>query len=115
MFKWSSYGRVKYKDDVFEQDIIVMPDERVEMRKPVGDSNSLGLSETERILAAAPETEIVVIGTGEHDSLQVASESRALMENRGLRLFVFPTPQALSKYNEVYFTKKTLALIHVTG
>ena len=110
MFGWTSFGRVKFKNEIYDHDIYV--DVGMEAHPRGGKSHDITRDELESMLDS--EVEAVVIGTGQSGCARLTPEARRLIEERQLELHMYESPQAVKEYNRICVTRKTVALIHVT-
>jgi hypothetical protein len=111
MFGWTTFGKVKFKDTIFDTDIAV----DIEMNaheRAVADHHSIGVEEIRSLLT--PDVEAIVIGTGQQGIAKLTKEAYDLIAHRQLELHIDESPRAIKDYNEICTTKKTVAIIHVT-
>ncbi|RLG21384.1 hypothetical protein DRN74_02365 [Candidatus Micrarchaeota archaeon] len=118
MFGWTTFGKVKFGDEVYSEDIIVHTDLSVSPRdksiakSKYGDSHIVGREELEKILD--DDTEAIVIGSGQFGVLKLNEEAVNFLRSKNIDFYVMETPEAIKKYNHIFKEKKTMALIHVT-
>lgn len=118
MFGWTTFGRVKFKDDAYNYDIIVDTDMFVRPRNlsisqnKYGDNHHLGKEELETIVH--DKMKVLVIGSGQQGGLHLTDDGANFLKDKKIDFFVKETPEAIKKYNEICLKKKTVALIHVT-
>lgn len=111
MFGWTSFGRVKYKDQTFDCDIWVDVSGNAHKRT-VSDHHFLTADELRKYLTS--DTTAIVVGTGQAGVMKIADDAMALIEEKQLELHRYETPEAIKEYNKVAPTRKTIAIIHVT-
>ncbi len=111
MFGWTTFGKVKFKDTIFDTDIVV----DIEMNareRTVEDHHLISAEEIKELLT--PDVEAVVIGTGQQGIARLTKEAYDLIARKQLELHIDESPRAIKDYNEICTTKKTVAIIHVT-
>jgi hypothetical protein len=111
MFGWTTFGKVKFKDTVYNSDIVVDADMNARERT-VEDHHQITAEEIESLLT--PEVEAVVIGTGQQGIAKMSKEAYDLIARKQLELHIDESPKAIKAYNEICTTRKTVAIIHVT-
>jgi len=117
MFGWTSFGRVKFKDDIYDHDIYVDTEMNAHPRPGLaqerfGSGHVVCAEELRAILT--PDCEALVVGTGQSGCAALDRDARTLVEQRQLELHVAESPKAIKIYNEICTTRRTVALIHVT-
>lgn len=110
MFGWTTFGRVKFKDETYDHDICV----DVEMNARPRDGKSHDITREELESLVTPETDAVVIGTGQSGCAALTPDANSLIKERQLELHIYESPKAIKEYNKICTTRKTVALIHVT-
>lgn len=111
MFGWTTFGKVKFKDTIYDTDIIVDTDMNAHERN-AEDRHIIDAAELESILT--DEVEAVVIGTGQQGVARLTKEGYDLIDRRKLELHMYESPKAIKEYNRICTTRKTVAIIHVT-
>ena len=111
MFGWTTFGKVKFKDTIFDTDIYVDTDMNARERN-VADHHQITLEELEDVLT--PDAEALVIGTGQQGIAKLTKEAYDLIDRKKLELHMYESPKAIKAYNEICTTRKTIAIIHVT-
>jgi len=111
MFGWTTFGKVKFKDTIFDTDIVVDIDMNARERT-VEDHHSIGVEEIRSLLT--PDVEAIVIGTGQQGIARLSKEAYDLIARKQLELHIDESPKAIKDYNEICTTRKTIAIIHVT-
>lgn len=79
-------------------------------RKDYGTSHIIGPRELKKALKKRPE--LLIIGAGFDEMVRLADEGRELLQERGVRWELLPTPEAVERWNEAE-GRKALVL-HVT-
>lgn len=111
MFGWTTFGKVKFKDAIFDTDIVVDIDMNARERV-AADSHQISEDEISDLLT--PDVEAVVIGTGQQGIAKLSKEAYDLIARKQLELHIDESPKAIKEYNEICTIKKTVAIIHVT-
>jgi hypothetical protein len=110
-FGWASLGKVKYGQQVFEDDFIVSTFFEVFPRRP-DDEHVVSREELER--SVDEDTKVVMIGTGEFDVVKVSKDARKYCKENKYRLVVAPTKDLIKKYNnKVKKSQNVTAIMHV--
>lgn len=111
------FGQVVIADKKYSQVIIF--DGKVEERDSqklnslFATAHIMGDWEKEQLLKDQPE--VVVIGSGFQSLFETPDDFVKSCKERGIELFLLPTPEAVNKYNDLMKTeKKVNALIHTT-
>lgn len=111
MFGWTTFGKVKFKDTIYDTDIYVDTDMNARERSVI-DHHQITSEELEDILT--PDTEALVIGTGQQGIAKLTKDGYDLIDRKKLELHMYESPRAIKEYNRICTTRKTIAIIHVT-
>jgi len=110
------FGSVTVADEALPHDVHIRADGSVKKRKKkwarkdYGTSHVIGPRELKKTLKQAPE--LLIIGSGFDEMVRLADEGRALLEERGVRWELLPTPRAIEAWNEA--EGRRALLLHVT-
>ncbi len=102
----------------YEHDIVIGLDGRARKRKKKlskkvhGTCHVFARRGLERILEKGAE--VLLVGTGQHGVLGLGEDAARLLEERGVRASLAPTPQALEKWNLMPPGTRAVGLFHVT-
>jgi len=107
------FGRITVEGHTYTSDVIISPE-------GVNDSwwreqgHEVCPADLEPIWEAKPE--ILIVGTGANDVVEVLPEARKLMERRCAQLHVMPTTEAWKRYNELASRegRRVVAALHLT-
>ena len=114
MFQWVTFGKAKYDNSVFSEDIIVSTDGDVYSRAADG----LRVTPEELDASIDENTKIVVVGTGHYGVVRVTPEAMSYLKDSKIELVEKPTKEAVEYYNKRMSVKgrkpKITAIIHVT-
>ena len=110
-FQWTSFGKVKYNDVVYENDIWIDIKGKPHQRD-VADHHVLTGAELKKYLKKGVVA--IVFGNGQNGVATLDESAMKIIEKRRLELHKYETPQAIRVYDEISPTRKTIAIIHVT-
>lgn len=106
------FGKITIKDKTYISDVIVYP-EKVNSSWWRKEGHQLCIEDIEEVLNYSPE--IVVVGTGAYGLLTVLEETKKFLEQRNIQLLIFPTKEAVKKFNELDTqNKKVVGCFHLT-
>ncbi|MFC2175018.1 MTH938/NDUFAF3 family protein [archaeon] len=97
MFQWTTFGKVKYEDTVFSQDIVISTDGDVYERRA---KNPLEITSDELDESIDKKTKILLIGTGHYGVVRLTPDAMAYIKDMKLELVEKETPDAIDYYNE---------------
>jgi hypothetical protein len=112
----TSFGSIKVGKHVFEHDIIIRLDGRVEKRKKklsksiFGTSHTLSLDEIKYVYE--PGAEGLIIGTGQSGMVKLSPEASGYLQEQGCPVTLLPTPQAAEAWNAAQGA--LIGLFHIT-
>lgn len=110
------FGSVTVGGETFEHDIHIRAQGKIKKRKKkwarkdYGTSHMIGPRELKKALARGAE--VLIIGEGFDGMVRLADEGRELLEQRGVRWQILPTPDAVETWNEAEGRKALI--LHVT-
>jgi hypothetical protein len=110
-FQWTSFGKVKYNDVIYEHDIWLDVKGEPHPRE-VDNHHVLTGAELKKYLKRGVVA--IVFGNGQNGVAKVSDDAMKIIEKRRLELHKYETPQAIKVYDEIAPTRKTIAIIHVT-
>jgi hypothetical protein len=111
MIESYSFGNITVDGKSFRSDIIVYPE------ITSGDwwrkkGHELCSEDIKEILDYGPE--VLIIGTGKFGLMKVGESTIKHIRERGIKLIVQRTSEAVKIYNEVARKKRTVAALHLT-
>ena len=106
-----SFGRIVIEGRKYSSDVLVYP-ESVQDAWQRLEGHNLQLKDLEDALQHSPD--VLVIGTGTFGKMKVTPELKAVLEQKGLKVIVARTGQAMRKYNEMQSEGKVVAALHLT-
>lgn len=111
MFAWTTFGKIKYGDEIYTDDVCV--DVSGKIKKRIREENHLITGKELKSLLAKGVV-AVVVGTGQSDCAQVSHDFMDIIEEKKLELHKYETPKAIKTYNEIAPARKTVAIMHIT-
>jgi hypothetical protein len=105
------FGSVVVDGREYTEDILVFPD-RPPARWWRTEGHLLRLEDVEEALVSLPE--VLIIGSGSHECLQIAPEVWSRTRELGVELLVFDTRTACRTFNEVLPRRRAVAVLHLT-
>jgi hypothetical protein len=105
------FGRIVINGTTFTSDVIIFPG-RVDDNWWRKDGHVLHIEDVESIVKEKPE--VLIVGTGKYGVMTVPSQTRELIESKGIELISEPTDLACKVYNEISKAKKVVAALHLT-
>lgn len=115
LFGWATLGKVKYGDEILDEDFIVSTFGEV-FPRAYTEEHLVTREELESSID--DRTKIIVIGTGEYDIVKVSKDARDYCKEHKIKLIVKPTQKAIEEYNKLMRKKGrkpgVTAIIHVS-
>jgi hypothetical protein len=111
----TGFGWIKYKEKMYEHDIIVTTSGNVlqrddEIIRKYGTHHAIGKEEMSKLLEGDPE--IVFVGLGQDGVAKITDDAKELLMKSNSRLIEGITPNVIKKFDE--FKGKKSALFHTT-
>ncbi len=110
------FGSITIDGEKYDHDVIIRLDGRVEKRKKklskevFGTSHIISLAEAEYIYEAGAKQ--LIIGSGQSGLAKLSDEADQFLQDKGCRVMLLPTPQAISCWNET--ATLAIGLFHIT-
>lgn len=110
------FGSITVEGTRYEHDIIIRLSGKVRKRKKAlskavyGTSHTLSLAEVQELYR--PQAQRLIIGTGQTDQVRLAEEATSFLAEQGCAVDLWPTPQAIEKWNAA--EGRVLGLFHIT-
>lgn len=110
------FGKV-YIDGQCYKDVVILEGKACSRNKATskvvhGTSHILSEEEIKTLIRGKPE--VIIVGTGFSDMLEVPSSVFKRLKGQGREVYVLKTPEAVKKFNELSGKKKINALFHTT-
>lgn len=114
MFQWVAFGKVKYDDAVFNQDVLISTSGDVYERQT---DDPMRITAEELKASLDPDTRLLIVGTGHYGIIKIEPEAKAYLKDRKIELLAKDTPKAVDTYNKKMTVKgrkpKITAIINV--
>lgn len=110
------FGKV-YIDGQCFKDAVILDGKAFSRNKAIskvvhGTSHILSEEEIKALIRGKPE--VIIIGTGFSDMLEVPKLTFKRLKGQGREVYVLKTPEAIEKFNKLIGKKKINALFHTT-
>jgi len=111
----TAFGWVKYEGKMHQEDILILADGTVmrrnadEVIRKYGTMKAIDVEEMTLLLESEPE--VIVVGTGQSDSLRIPAEVMTMLDKSNARLVQGVSPKAVKYFDSL--TCRKAALIHV--
>lgn len=93
----------------YQSDVLILPSGiRGWWRR---EGHKLSLADLEQALAERPE--VLIIGSGTYQAMQVPAEIQQL-QSRGIEVLVQATDRACQTYNQLHTSRRVAAALHLT-
>jgi len=122
MFQWTSFGKIKYNEEVYECDIYIDTSGEAHLRdysiskKLYGTGHKVGQEELGEIVS--PDTTLFILGTGQQGIAELTDDAKRVLKEAKIKFEAMPTPEAIKFYNKKMVQKgkkpRVTALMHVT-
>jgi hypothetical protein len=112
----TEFGSITIAGREYDADVVIELDGTVRKRKKklskalYGTSHLLSKDEAKDVYQEGAV--LLIVGTGQEDSVRLSAEAGAYFAKRGLRTRLLPTPEAIEAWNEA--DGHVLGLFHVT-
>jgi hypothetical protein len=112
----TGFGWLDIDGERYEHDVLIRLDGRIRKRRKklskqvYGTSHTVSLEEAEHVYEKGAR--LLVLGTGQHDSVRLSPEAEAYFERHRCEVCLVPTPDAIARWNTA--PGSTIGLFHVT-
>jgi hypothetical protein len=106
-----SFGRITVDGQAHTADLIILPS-RVVPNWWREEGHNLSVADLEAVFEARPE--VLVVGTGANDRMDVPQETRDALAHAGIALIAEPSAEACQSYNRLCSEKRAAAALHLT-
>ncbi|WP_406658099.1 MTH938/NDUFAF3 family protein [Methanolobus sp. ZRKC2] len=112
----TSFGSITIDGKVYEKDVFIRLSGKVKKRKKklskvmYGTSHIISLDEAKYVYEKGAEK--LIIGSGQNGMVKLSDEARDFFKSKDCRVKLFPTPEAIGKWNSA--EGKFIGLFHVT-
>ena len=111
MIESYSFGEIIIDGRRFTRDLIIYP-ERIDPEWWRREGHVLNTEDIEEIIRARPDT--LIVGTGNSGVMKIPSQTRSLIESKGIKLISEKTEGACRLYNELCKGERVVAALHLT-
>jgi len=105
------FGAIVIKGKQYTSDVIIYP-EKIDDGWWRKEGHLLFPQDLEKVVKEKPE--ILIVGTGSPGLMKVPSATLEWIQSKGIDVIVKPTEVACQIYNQLYQSKKTIAVLHLT-
>lgn len=112
----TSFGSITIDGKTYEHDVLIRLSEEIKKRKKklskriYGTSHVLSLDEAKHIYEKG--CQVIIVGSGQYDSLRLSSEAEAYFKKKGCEVILQDTPTAIRTFNQTEGRK--IGMFHVT-
>ncbi|MCI0695104.1 MTH938/NDUFAF3 family protein [candidate division KSB1 bacterium] len=112
----TSFGSITIDGKTYEHDVLIRLSEEIKKRKKklskrlYGTSHVLSLDEAKHIYEKG--CKVIIIGSGQHDSLRLSPEAEAYFKKKDCKVILQGTPTAIRTFNQTKGSK--IGVFHVT-
>lgn len=112
----TAFGWIEIDGERYEHDVLIRLAGKIKRRKKrlskkvYGTSHTISLDEAEHVFEKGAR--VVIVGTGQDDSVRLSPEAAAYFEKHKCEVRLSATPEALETWNEA--GKGSIGLFHVT-
>jgi len=107
-----TFGKIAINGQTYLTDVIITPHSVKDnwWRK---EGHNLSITDLADVIAARPE--VVIIGTGYYGHMHVSELTRAFLQEKGIKIEVLPTSDAVEKFNQLQQKcARLVAALHLT-
>ena len=105
------FGQIVVDGRTYTRDLIICPD-HVTSPWVREEGHLVSPADLWDVMEAQPQ--VLVIGQGTFGRMDVASETRQLLEGAGIQVIAEPTSRAWETYNRLCKTQQVVAALHLT-
>lgn len=112
----TSFGSITIDGQKIGSDIVLSLDGSIKKRKKklskriYGTSHTISLDEAKHVYEDGAE--LLIVGTGQYDSVRLSEEAKAYLKKRDCRVKLAATPEAIRLWNKA--KGRAIGLFHVT-
>ena len=110
------FGSITIDGKDYKEDVLITTSGRVARRKTElsRSDHEISKDEMQDLLKQNPDVEVVIIGTGKSGVATVTSEAENLCKQKGIKLEIMPTDQAIGRFNWYWGKEKVAGIFHLT-
>jgi len=112
----TEFGSITIDGETYHHDVLIRLSGKIKRRKKelskkiFGTSHMMSLDEAEFVYEKG--SEMLVLGTGQHDNVRLSPEAAKFFTRKGCEVVAQPTPRAISTFNRA--KGRRIGLFHVT-
>ncbi len=107
-----SFGKIEIDNEIYNSDLVIFPDGRVDKSWWREKSHLLTARDLQKVIAACPE--VLIAGTGVMGCMKSSPDLEEYLRERGIHYIEVRSGSAVELYNQYSQTKKTAVCIHLT-
>jgi hypothetical protein len=112
----TEFGAITIDGEVYEHDVIIRLSGKVEKRKKKLAKETYGtshiISKDEAKFVFEDGCDVLIVGAGQEGNVRLSPEARDYFNNKGCKVLVQPTPEAIRSFNQSH--EKKIGVMHVT-
>jgi len=112
----TEFGRITIDGETYHHDVLIRLSGKIEKRKKKLSNKIFGtshiMSRKEAKFIYEKGSELLVLGTGQKDSVRLSPEAAAFFARKGCEVLAAATPHAVEKFNRA--KGRRIGLFHVT-
>jgi len=112
----TKFGSITIDGKTYEYDVIVRLSGKVEKRKKKLSKEQYGtshiISKDEAKFIFEDGCNLLIVGAGQEGNVHLSPEASDYFNNKGCKVLVQPTPEAIRSFNQSH--EKKIGLMHVT-
>ena len=112
----TKFGSITIDGKTYEYDVIVRLSGKVEKRKKKLSKEKYGtshiISKDEAKFIFEDGCDMLIVGAGQEGNVRLSPEASDYFNNKGCKVLVQPTPEAIRSFNQSH--EKKIGLMHVT-
>ena len=105
------YGSITIDGRTYRTDLLIWPG-HIKHDWWRGEGHRLQLADVAEVLTSNPQ--VLVVGTGVHNRMQVDPELILYLKEQGIELLARPTPEACQSINGLSDKRRLAAALHLT-
>ncbi len=106
------FGRITIDGHPYANDIIILPDNRVQDGWWRRHGHHLRVEDIENLVEEAPQ--IIIAGTGAYGRMTIDAAVERLLRSKKIELVAEPTPKAVDVFNQLVGQRRIGAGFHLT-
>jgi hypothetical protein len=112
----TKFGNITIDGKTYEHDVVIRLSGEVEKRRKKLSKEKYGtshiISKAEAKFLFEDGCDLLIVGAGQEGNVNLSPEASDYFENKGCKVLVQPTPEAIRSFNQS--REKKIGLMHVT-